>query len=146
MFGYPGGSPYQGFQAPLTKENQLRMLEGQIEALKSMGSNTPQYSLLEEINNYSSNLTEDEKKLIEKSPKYSEAKNTFESGFMNFLGGKFSSEYVATPQGKVAGERLLEVIKDVKAKAQQEIAAKHEKLQKVADLLDKHPELLDKIK
>ncbi|QOR58973.1 hypothetical protein [uncultured phage cr108_1] len=65
---------------------------------------------------------------------------------MNFLGGKFSSEYVATPQGKVAGERLLEVIKDVKAKAQQEIAAKHEKLQKVADLLDKHPELLDKIK
>ena len=44
------------------------MLEGQIEALKSMGSNTPQYSLLEEINNYSSNLTEDEKKLIEKSP------------------------------------------------------------------------------
>lgn len=65
---------------------------------------------------------------------------------MSFLGSKFSSKYVATPQGKVAGERLLEVIKDVKSKAQQEIAAKQEKLQKVADLLDKHPELLDKIK
>lgn len=122
------------------------MLEGQIEALKSMGSSTPQYSLLEEINTFSSNLTEDEKKLIEKSPEYSEAKSSFESGFMSFLGSKFSSEYVATPQGKVAGERLLEVIKDVKSKAQQEIAAKQEKLQKVADLLDKHPELLDKIK
>jgi hypothetical protein len=146
MYGYPAGSPYQSFQAPLTKENQLRMLEGQIEALKSMGSSTPQYSLLEEINNFSSNLTEDEKKLIEKSPEYSEAKGSFEAGFMSFLGSKFSSEYVATPQGKVAGERLLEVIKDVKSKAQQEIAAKQEKLQKVADLLDKHPELLDKIK
>nr|DAH01495.1 MAG TPA: Paired amphipathic helix protein [Crassvirales sp.] len=146
MYGYPAGSPYQSFQAPLTKENQLRMLEGQIEALKSMGSSTPQYSLLEEINTFSSNLTEDEKKLIEKSPEYSEAKSSFESGFMSFLGSKFSSEYVATPQGKVAGERLLEVIKDVKSKAQQEIAAKQEKLQKVADLLDKHPELLDKIK
>lgn len=122
------------------------MLEGQIEALKSMGSSTPQYSLLEEINTFSSNLTEDEKKLIEKSPEYSEAKSSFESGFMSFLGSKFSSEYVATPQGKVAGERLLEVIKDVKSKAQQKIAAKQEKLQKVADLLDKHPELLDKIK
>lgn len=146
MYGYPAGSPYQSFQAPLTKENQLRMLEGQIEALKSMGSSTPQYSLLEEINTFSSNLTEDEKKLIEKSPEYSEAKSSFESGFMSFLGSKFSSEYVATPQGKVAGERLLEVIKDAKSKAQQEIAAKQEKLQKVADLLDKHPELLDKIK
>jgi len=146
MYGYPAGSPYQSFQAPLTKENQLRMLEGQIEALKSMGSSTPQYSLLEEINTFSSNLTEDEKKLIEKSPEYSEAKSSFESGFMSFLGSKFSSEYVATPQGKVAGERLLEVIQDVKSKAQQEIAAKQEKLQKVADLLDKHPELLDKIK
>lgn len=146
MYRYPAGSPYQSFQAPLTKENQLRMLEGQIEALKSMGSSTPQYSLLEEINTFSSNLTEDEKKLIEKSPEYSEAKSSFESGFMSFLGSKFSSEYVATPQGKVAGERLLEVIKDVKSKAQQEIAAKQEKLQKVADLLDKHPELLDKIK
>lgn len=146
MYGYPVGSAYQGFQSPLTKENQLRMLEGQIEVLKSMGSGTPQYSLLEEINNISSNLTEDEKKLIEKSPEYSEAKNVYESGFMNFLGNKFSNEYITTPEGRIAGERLLSVIKDVKSKAQQEIAVKQEKLQKVADLLDKHPELLDKIK
>lgn len=62
-----------------------------------MGSGTPQYSLLEEINNISSNLTEDEKKLIEKSPEYSEAKNVYESGFMNFLGNKFSNEYITTP-------------------------------------------------
>lgn len=92
------------------------------------------------------NLTEDEKKLIEKSPEYSEAKNIYESGFMNFLGNKFSNEYITTPEGRIAGERLLSVIKDVKSKAQQEIAVKQEKLQKVADLLDKHPELLDKIK
>lgn len=96
--------------------------------------------------NISSNLTEDEKKLIEKSPEYSEAKNIYESGFMNFLGNKFSNEYITTPEGRIAGERLLSVIKDVKSKAQQEIAVKQEKLQKVADLLDKHPELLDKIK
>lgn len=101
---------------------------------------------IELFNNISSNLTEDEKKLIEKSPEYSEAKNIYESGFMNFLGNKFSNEYITTPEGRMAGERLLSVIKDVKSKAQQEIAVKQEKLQKVADLLDKHPELLDKIK
>lgn len=147
MFNYQAGSPYNnGFQSPLTKENQLKMLEGQIEALRSMGSSSPQYSLLEEININSSNLTDDEKKLIEKSPEYTEAKNLFESGFMAFLGSKFSGEYILTPQGKVAGEKLLEVLKDVKAKAKQEIANKTEKLQKVAELLEQHPELLDKIK
>lgn len=77
---------------------------------------------------------------------YTEAKNLFESGFMAFLGSKFSGEYILTPQGKVAGEKLLEVLKDVKAKAKQEIANKTEKLQKVAELLEQHPELLDKIK
>lgn len=147
MFNYQAGSPYgNGFQSPLTKENQLKMLEGQIEALRSMGSGSPQYSLLEEININSSNLTDDEKKLIENSPEYTEAKNLFESGFMAFLGSKFSGEYILTPQGKVAGEKLLEVLKDVKAKAKQEIANKTEKLQKVAELLEQHPELLDKIK
>lgn len=146
MLGQSAGFPYQGYQAPLTKENQLRMLEGQIEALRSMGPNIPQYSLLEEINNQSSNLSEDEKNLIEKSPEYSEAKSNFESGFMSFLGSKFSAEYINTPQGRMAGEQLLSILKDVKSKVKQELIAKQDKLQKVADLLDKHPELLDKIK
>ena len=134
-----------GFQSPLTKENQLKMLEGQIEALRSMG-NSSQLSLLEEINAYSSNLTEDEKKLIEKSPEYLSAKEAYESGFMGFLSSRFSSEYISTPQGRAAGEQLLSVIKDVKSKVKQELAAQNKKLQKVAELLDKHPELLDKIK
>jgi hypothetical protein len=147
MYNYLGGSPYSssGFQSPLTKENQLKMLEGQIEALRSMG-NSSQLSLLEEINAYSSNLTEDEKKLIEKSPEYLSAKEAYESGFMGFLSSRFSSEYISTPQGRAAGEQLLSVIKDVKSKVKQELAAQNKKLQKVAELLDKHPELLDKIK
>lgn len=121
------------------------MLEGQIEALRSMG-NSSQLSLLEEINAYSSNLTEDEKKLIEKSPEYLSAKEAYESGFMGFLSSRFSSEYISTPQGRAAGEQLLSVIKDVKSKVKQELTAQNKKLQKVAELLDKHPELLDKIK
>ena len=145
MFNYPTGSSYSGYREPLTKENQLRMLEGQIEALKSTGSFTSQMSLLEEIHSYSSNLSEDEKKLIEQSSDYREAKNLYETGFMAFLSNKFSHEYITTPQGKLAGEKLLEVIKNVKSKVQQDIANKNAKLQKIADLLDKHPELLEKL-
>ena len=65
---------------------------------------------------------------------------------MGFLSSRFSSEYISTPQGRAAGEQLLSVIKDVKSKVKQELAAQNKKLQKVAELLDKHPELLDKIK
>lgn len=32
------------------------------------------------------------------------AKQTYEAGFMAFLGTKFSSEYVNSPDGKVAAE------------------------------------------
>lgn len=35
------------------------------------------------------------------------AKQTYEAGFMAFLGTKFSSEYVNSPDGKVAAENLL---------------------------------------
>lgn len=139
---YPGS----GYREPLTKENQLRMLEGQIEALRSTNNIYSQYGLLEEINSYSSNLSEDEKKLIEQSPEYIEAKTKYESGFLAFLSSKFSGEYISTPQGKLVGEQLLNVIKNTKTKAQQEIASKNERLQKVADLLDKHPEILQNLK
>lgn len=36
---------------------------------------------------------------------------TYEAGFMAFLGTKFSSEYVNSPDGKVAVENLLATIR-----------------------------------
>lgn len=35
------------------------------------------------------------------------AKQTYEAGFMSFLGTKFSAEYVNSPDGKVAADYLL---------------------------------------
>lgn len=39
------------------------------------------------------------------------AKQTYEAGFMSFLGTKFSAEYVNSPDGKVAAENLLSTIR-----------------------------------
>lgn len=42
---------------------------------------------------------------------YQMAKSTYEAGFMAFLGNKFSQEYVASPDGKIAADNLLATIR-----------------------------------
>ena len=38
-------------------------------------------------------------------------KQTYEAGFMNYLGNKFAPEYVNTQDGKIAANNLLTTIK-----------------------------------
>lgn len=44
------------------------------------------------------------------------AKSTYEAGFMAFLGNKFSQEYVASPDGKIAADNLLATIRKLSLK------------------------------
>ena len=39
------------------------------------------------------------------------AKQTYEAGFMSFLGTKFSQEFVSSADGKVAADNLLATIR-----------------------------------
>ena len=59
--------------------------------------------ILDEINREVGSLSVDEQNVL--------AKQTYEAGFMAFLGTKFSSEYVNSPDGKVAAENLLATIR-----------------------------------
>ena len=57
----------------------------------------------------------DEQNVLAKTQEYQMAKQTYEAGFMAFLGTKFSSEYVT--DGKVAAENLLATIRKISDKS-----------------------------
>lgn len=64
--------------------------------------------ILDEINRA---LSLDEQKVLAQMPEYQMAKQTYEAGFMSFLGTKFSQEFVSSADGKVAADNLLATIR-----------------------------------
>ena len=81
-------------------------------------------NLLDEINKEVNTLSTDEQTLLSQQQEYQMAKQAYEAGFMSFIGLKFSQEYVQSPDGKVAAENLLKVIKNSKNHIQNQIKAK----------------------
>lgn len=97
--------------------------------------------ILEEISRAFSSMTVDEQTLLMDSHEYKLAKETYETAFLGFLSSKFSQEYVATPDGKMAAENLLNTIKSAKDKIAYESKVKKEKIDKMLELLDNDPEM-----
>lgn len=89
--------------------------------------------ILDEINRGVGSLSVDEQNVL--------AKQTYEAGFMAFLGTKFSSEYVNSPDGKVAAENLLSTIRKSKEFIQSQIKAKEEKVNTLLELMESDPEM-----
>lgn len=98
-------------------------------------------SILDEINREVGSLSVDEQNVLAKTQEYQMAKQTYEAGFMAFLGNKFSQEFVASPDGKVAAENLLATIRKSKAHIQSQIKAKEEKVNTLLELMESDPEM-----
>lgn len=98
-------------------------------------------SVLEEINKVVSGMSSDEQSMMSESPEYIMAKQTYEAGFMSFLGQKFSQEYVSTQEGKTAANNLLSTIKRIKEKVGADLKAKQKKVDDLLHLLEHDPEL-----
>lgn len=97
--------------------------------------------ILDEINREVGSLSVDEQNVLAKTQEYQMAKQTYEAGFMAFLGNKFSQEFVASPDGKVAAENLLATIRKSKAHIQSQIKAKEEKVNTLLELMESDPEM-----
>lgn len=95
--------------------------------------------ILDEINREVGSLSVDEQNVLAKTQEYQMAKQTYEAGFMSFLGTKFSAEYVNSPDGKVAAENLLSTIR--KEFIQSQIKAKEEKVNTLLELMESDPEM-----
>jgi hypothetical protein len=142
MFGsnsiYGGGSTF----GTMNLDELQRNYQLQMERLNGM-KQQQQASLpiLEEINRTFNSMTVDEQTMLMDSHEYQLAKNTYEASFMGYLSSKFSQEYVATPEGKMAAENLLNTIKSAKDKIAYESKVKKEKIDKMLELLDNDPEM-----
>lgn len=98
LFGQPFGTNYTDLQNQYLQ--QLQVMQQQ-----------KTQPILDEINREVGSLSVDEQNVLAKTQEYQMAKQTYEAGFMAFLGTKFSSEYVNSPDGKVAAENLLATIR-----------------------------------
>jgi hypothetical protein len=97
--------------------------------------------ILDEISKAFNSMTVDEQTLLMDSHEYKLAKEMYETSFMGYLSSKFSQEYVATPDGKMAAENLLNTIRSAKDKIAYESKVKKEKIDKMLELLDNDPEM-----
>lgn len=130
MFSSPFGTNLQDLQ-----QNYYQ----QLAAMQQMQQSNN--NVLEEINKIVASMSSDEQSMMAESPEYIMAKQTYEAGFMGFLGQKFSQEYINTQEGKTAANNLLSSIKRIKDKVADEIKAKQKKVNDLIQLLENDPEL-----
>lgn len=81
LFGQPFGTNYTDLQNQYLQ--QLQVMQQQ-----------KTQPILDEINREVGSLSVDEQNVLAKTQEYQMAKQTYEAGFMSFLGTKFSAEYL----------------------------------------------------
>ena len=113
-----------------------------LQQMLTMQQQKPQ--VLDEINKTVASMSREEQAVMMESKEYQLAKQTYESGFLNYLGTKFANEYVNTPDGRNAANSLLETIKQQKEKVNEGLRAKQQKIDKLLTLLESDPDLKKK--
>ena len=78
MFGQPFGSNYTDLQ-----NHYMQQLQAMQQAQQAQQKTQP---ILDEINREVGSLSLDEQKVLAQMPEYQMAKQTYEAGFMSFLG------------------------------------------------------------
>lgn len=102
-------------------------------------------SLLEEFKRCLSELTQDEQNYLTQIPEFIQSKQIYEAGFIDFLGGKFASEYLSTPVGKQAIENLTETTKRAVKNIKDSARERNIKLEALAALAAEDPEIQKKL-
>lgn len=133
MFGQPFGTNLSDLQ-----NQYLQQLQVMQQTQQAQQKAQP---ILEEINREVRSLSKEEQNFLAQTNEYQMAKQTYEAGFMAFLGNKFGQEYANSPDGKVAAENLLATIKKNKTMIQTQIKAKEERVNKLLELLETDPEM-----
>lgn len=124
MFGQPFGSNYTDLQNHYMQ---------QLQAMQQAQQKTQ--PILDEINREVGSLSLDEQKVLAQMPEYQMAKQTYEAGFMSFLGTKFSQEFVS------AADNLLATIRKSKEHIHAQLKAKEDKVNTLLELVEQDPEI-----
>ena len=136
MFENPFGTNLQDLQTTYLQQMQtMQAMQQQKQA---------SVPVLEEINKIVSSMSSEEQAVMAESREYQLAKQTYEAGFLGYLGSKFAVEYVTTPDGKIAANNLLTTIKQQKERVNEGLRAKQQKIDKLLNLLENDPDLKKK--
>lgn len=119
-------------------DNCWQQLQAMQQAQQAQQKTQP---ILDEINREVGSLSLDEQKVLATMQEYQMAKSTYEAGFMAFLGNKFSQEYVASPDGKIAADNLLATIRKSKEHIHAQLKAKEDKVNTLLELVEQDPEI-----
>lgn len=122
MFGQPFGSNYTDLQNHYMQQ-----------AMQQAQQKTQ--PILDEINREVGSLSLDEQKVLAQMPEYQMAKQTYEAGFMSFLGTKFSQEFVSS------ADNLLATIRKSKEHIHAQLKAKEDKVNTLLELVEQDPEI-----
>lgn len=101
--------------------------------------------LLEDFKNVIAGLTADEQQYLIQVPEFTQAKQIYETGFLDFLGGKFAGEYLSTPVGKQAIEHLTETAKHTVKNIKEAAKERNQRLEALAALAAEDPEIQKKL-
>lgn len=101
--------------------------------------------LLDDFKNVVAGLTADEQQYLMTVPEFAQAKQIYESGFMDFLGSKFSGEYLSTPLGKQSIENLTETAKKTVKHIKDAAKERNKRLEALAALAAEDPEIQKKL-
>lgn len=129
-----GGSPFGGFMQDLPNAwAQQLVVAQQMQQVRS--------SILDEINKEVASLSSDEQAILGGMKEYQIAKQTYEAGFMSFMGMKFSNEYINTQDGRLAADNLLSTIRKSKDFIKSQLKAKEDKVNTLLELVENDPEI-----
>lgn len=112
------------------------------QAQQQQGGST---ALLEEFRGVLSALTTDEQQYLVQVPEFTSAKQLYDAGFMDYLGGKFAAEYLATPVGKQAIENLTDVAKKTVNNIKDTTRERNMRLEALAKLAEEDPDIQKKL-
>lgn len=120
------------------QNHYMQQLQAMQQAQQAQQKTQP---ILDEINREVGSLSLDEQKVLAQMPEYQMAKQTYEAGFMSFLGTKFSQEFVSSADGKVAADNLLATIRKSKEHIHAQLKAKEDKVNTLLELVEQDPEI-----
>jgi hypothetical protein len=90
-------------------------------------------------------LSKEETQNLMTHERFVAAKTMYEAGFMEFLSQKYSQEYLASQVGEQCAANLLNETKAIAEFVTVESKHKKERVDKLLELLDKNPELLNQL-
>ena len=102
-------------------------------------------ALMDEFKGILAGLTPDEQQYLVQVPEFTQAKQVYDAGFMDYLGSKFAPEYLSTPVGKQAIENLTETAKRTVNNIKDATKERNQRLEALARLAEEDPEIQKKL-